>query len=228
MPLSYFTNVDLRHRPRARSRAPAATSRWGTTSTGPPRCATASSAPATPGPTWPSWARTPCTGGSGWSRATGAGPAGRRLPALRAPRPAARARGRRGHGAVPRAARAAPRARPARDAVRVLPRRHRLRRRLARAGGGSAARASPRRPRPRPGRSRGRPGLPGRPLPRPLQILSHSPYSCRGVDHSTQSVYYTTPPGRGLHRRHAALGLRAGRPVRAPAGRAHAASSSRT
>jgi hypothetical protein len=35
-------------------------------------------------------------------------------------------------------------------------------------------------------------------LPRPLQVLSHSPYSCRGVTTTTQSVYYTTPSGAGI------------------------------
>jgi hypothetical protein len=35
-------------------------------------------------------------------------------------------------------------------------------------------------------------------LPRPLQVLSHSPYSCRGVTTSSQSVYYTTPSGAGV------------------------------
>jgi hypothetical protein len=35
-------------------------------------------------------------------------------------------------------------------------------------------------------------------LPRPLQVLSHSPYSCRGVTTSTQSVYYTSPSGAGV------------------------------
>ena len=41
-----------------------------------------------------------------------------------------------------------------------------------------------------------------------------------GVTTTSQSVYYTVPSGRRrLHRRHAALGLRAGRPLR-PATRA--------
>jgi hypothetical protein len=35
-------------------------------------------------------------------------------------------------------------------------------------------------------------------LPRPLQVLSHSPYSCRGVATSSQSVYYTAPSGAGV------------------------------
>ena len=35
-------------------------------------------------------------------------------------------------------------------------------------------------------------------LPRPLQVLSHSPYSCRGVTTSSQSVYYSTPSGAGV------------------------------
>ncbi|HSU02161.1 MAG TPA: N,N-dimethylformamidase beta subunit family domain-containing protein [Nocardioides sp.] len=35
-------------------------------------------------------------------------------------------------------------------------------------------------------------------LPRPLQVLSHSPYSCRGVTTSTQSVYYSAPSGSGV------------------------------
>ena len=35
-------------------------------------------------------------------------------------------------------------------------------------------------------------------LPRPLQVLSHSPYSCRGVTTSTQSVYYSASSGAGV------------------------------
>ena len=35
-------------------------------------------------------------------------------------------------------------------------------------------------------------------LPRPLQVLSHSPYSCRGVTTTTQSVYYTSVSGAGV------------------------------
>ena len=35
-------------------------------------------------------------------------------------------------------------------------------------------------------------------LPRPLQVLSHSPYSCRGVTTSSQSVYYTAASGAGV------------------------------
>ena len=35
-------------------------------------------------------------------------------------------------------------------------------------------------------------------LPRPLQILSHSPYSCGGVTTAAESVYYTAPSGAGV------------------------------
>lgn len=35
-------------------------------------------------------------------------------------------------------------------------------------------------------------------LPRPLQILSHSPYSCGGVTTVAESVYYTAPSGAGV------------------------------
>lgn len=35
-------------------------------------------------------------------------------------------------------------------------------------------------------------------LPRPLQVLAHTPYSCRGVATSSQSVYYTTRSGAGV------------------------------
>ena len=34
--------------------------------------------------------------------------------------------------------------------------------------------------------------------PRPLQVLSNSPYSCRGVMTSGQSIYYTAPSGAGV------------------------------
>ena len=90
------------------------------------------------------------------------------------------------------------RERPPGDALRVLPGRHRL----------------PRRP---PGwwgfRGTGVrdgsliPGLvgpesdrvyPDGNTPRPLQILSHSTFDCRGVVTSTQSVYYTTRSGAGV------------------------------
>jgi hypothetical protein len=39
---------------------------------------------------------------------------------------------------------------------------------------------------------------PNRAAPRPLQILSHTTYPCRGVPTSSQSVYYTTPVGSGV------------------------------
>ncbi|PVG81394.1 hypothetical protein DDE18_18065 [Nocardioides gansuensis] len=39
---------------------------------------------------------------------------------------------------------------------------------------------------------------PDRALPRPLQILSHTSYDCRGVSTTAQSVYYTTPSGAGV------------------------------
>jgi hypothetical protein len=34
--------------------------------------------------------------------------------------------------------------------------------------------------------------------PRPLRVLSYSPYSCRGVGTSSQSTYYTTPSGAAV------------------------------
>ena len=34
--------------------------------------------------------------------------------------------------------------------------------------------------------------------PRPMEVLSHSPYSCRGITTSAQSVYYTTRSGAGV------------------------------
>jgi hypothetical protein len=39
---------------------------------------------------------------------------------------------------------------------------------------------------------------PDRRLPRPLQVLSHSRYPCRGVATSAQAVYYTTGSGAGV------------------------------
>lgn len=39
---------------------------------------------------------------------------------------------------------------------------------------------------------------PDRASPRPLQILSHTTFSCRGVTTSSQSVYYTTRSGAGV------------------------------
>ncbi len=39
---------------------------------------------------------------------------------------------------------------------------------------------------------------PDRLTPRPLQILSNTPYSCGGVTTSSQSVYYTTKSGAGV------------------------------
>jgi hypothetical protein len=39
---------------------------------------------------------------------------------------------------------------------------------------------------------------PTRSLPRPMQILSHSPYSCAGVTTVAESVYYTTGSGAGV------------------------------
>ena len=37
-----------------------------------------------------------------------------------------------------------------------------------------------------------------RSTPRPMEVLSHSPYSCRGVPTSAQAVYYTTDSGSGV------------------------------
>ena len=39
---------------------------------------------------------------------------------------------------------------------------------------------------------------PDRFTPRPLQVLSHTSYSCRGDATSSQSVYYTVPSGAGV------------------------------
>jgi hypothetical protein len=39
---------------------------------------------------------------------------------------------------------------------------------------------------------------PTRSRPRPLQILSHSPYSCGGVTTAAESVYYTASSGAGV------------------------------
>lgn len=39
---------------------------------------------------------------------------------------------------------------------------------------------------------------PDRLTPRPLQVLSHTMFDCRGVITSSQSVYYTTPSGAGV------------------------------
>ncbi|WP_367303733.1 N,N-dimethylformamidase beta subunit family domain-containing protein [Nocardioides panacis] len=39
---------------------------------------------------------------------------------------------------------------------------------------------------------------PVRGTPRPLQVLAHAPYSCRGVPTSAQAVYYTTPSGAAV------------------------------
>jgi hypothetical protein len=35
-------------------------------------------------------------------------------------------------------------------------------------------------------------------LPRPLQVLGHTPYDCRGVATSAQTIYYTAPSGAGV------------------------------
>ena len=35
-------------------------------------------------------------------------------------------------------------------------------------------------------------------LPRPLEVLGHTPYECRGVATSAQTVYYTAPSGAGV------------------------------
>lgn len=34
--------------------------------------------------------------------------------------------------------------------------------------------------------------------PRPMQVLAHTPYDCRGVTTTSQAVYYTTPSGAGV------------------------------
>ena len=86
-----------------------------------------------------------------------------------------------------------------RDALRVLPGRRRLRRRLAEAGGAS--------PGPARRTETGSRGwsvreadrvYPDAGAPRPMQVLSHSSYSCRGVTTTSQSVYYTAASGAGV------------------------------
>jgi hypothetical protein len=39
---------------------------------------------------------------------------------------------------------------------------------------------------------------PGAPVNRPIQIVSHSPLTCRGVNSYSDSAYYTTPGGAGV------------------------------
>ena len=61
-----------------------------------------------------------------------------------------------------------------------------------------------------------------RSTPRPMEVLSHSPYSCRGVhDQRAGRLLHDGLRLRRLQRRHAAVGLCAGRPVRAPPRRPH-------
>ena len=56
--------------------------------------------------------------------------------------------------------------------------------------------------------------------PRPLQVLSHTPYDCRGVRPLDPVRLLHDPVGRRrLHGRDAAVGLRADRPLRTAAGR---------
>ena len=39
---------------------------------------------------------------------------------------------------------------------------------------------------------------PGWPVPRPIEILSHSPLTCRGIRSFADSAYYTHPGGAGI------------------------------
>ncbi len=57
-------------------------------------------------------------------------------------------------------------------------------------------------------------------LPRPLEVLGHTPYECRGVATTRpDGLLHGRLGGRGVHRRDPALGLRPGGPVRAAARR---------
>ena len=143
IPLSYFTNVDLHTTPGLLEGASGYVSMghdeyWTTTMrVGRHRGARRRDEPRLPRREHDVLAGPP--GGPGHRP----GPGRRRVPVRRRPRPPARRRAPRGHGAVPRRADAQPRAGADRDDVRVLPGRHRLRRRLAAAGGDSAEPASP-------------------------------------------------------------------------------------
>ena len=128
-------------------------------------------------------------GRPGWSSATGTPRASTRC---------AQAPGR-GDGDVPRAARAPPRARPRSGCSTSATPSTPTTSSPSRAGGGSAARAS--------AAATTSPAwsvreadrvYPDGTLPRPLQVLSHSPYSCRGVTTTAQSVYYTARSGAGV------------------------------
>src|SRR3954454_17141507 len=144
----------------------------------------------------PSWVRKPCTGRS----ASPDSPHEDLAPWLDTaltphwiwPVPANPAR-RPGCGVTPHGSRE----RGHRHAVRVLPRRRTV-------SGGQPALVGVRRTQregrnrlPASRRRRGGPGLPDSQYARPLQVLSHATYSCRGVRTSTESTYYTPRSGSG-------------------------------
>ena len=149
------------------------------------------------------------------------------LPARRAPRPVVRRGVSRRQRALQGGAGPAARARPARHAVRVLPRRHRLRHRQPRLVGIPGHRRPTRRPRQRAGRARGRPGLPGRTPaapaagPQPLAVLLPRRHDLVAV-----RLLHDALRCRRLQRRHPPVGVCARRPLRAPARGRHGRASS--
>ena len=139
------------------------------------------------------------------------------LPARRTPGPDARPGATRGDVPVP----GRPRRRPGglldRHAVRVLPGRRRLRRGDAGVVGvPGRGRRRRRLADPRPRRPEADRVYPSRRLPRPMQILSRTPYDCAGVPTVAESVYYTTASGAGVFTAGTLRWVRVGEPVQGP------------
>ena len=153
-----------------------------------------------------------------WDRSSG----GRRVPLRRAPGPGHRPAP--AHGTVPcRARRPGGRARADGDGLRVLPRRRAVPRGVARMVGLRRHGRPPRRLLRPPGRRRGRPRL-SRPVDAAAAAgaLPHDVLVRRRPDVGAVGLLQRGERGRCLQRRHAALDLRAGRPVLAvPPRRAH-------
>ena len=133
---------------------------------------------------------TPCTGGSASTTPARARPGCRPATGTTRTSTCCATSARRRRPRVPRRAGGEVRADPGRHGVRVLPGRRRPHDRLPAAGGASAGRAS--------GSATASPASWGleadrvyldESTPRPMQALSHTPYSCRGVATSSQAVY---------------------------------------
>ena len=198
LPLAYLTNLDIGADPHLLT-GPARCSRSATTSTGRRRSGPTSPRPGTPARTWPSWARTAASGGpgwpaAGWARAGWSSATRRAIPKTRCTARTTRRSPATG-GSRPAPTRS-PRL-PARCTNRIRPTPTSSWPRADSwlfAGTGVQTGT----------KFTGLVGIeydrvnPVYHVERPIQVLSHSPLTCRGVNSYADSAYYTHRSGAGV------------------------------